>query len=291
VATSTEPWLLFPLLNPLRPKERRPRPDDPGAPEALDDFIPKLAGGREAYDADLAEFVLRVYSRAGTPGARFFVDKTPAYLRIIDEIVRLLPDSRFVFLARNPLGVLSSVMETLSHGRWSTHGWRAEMLFRGWDQLASGYVRHRERSHLVRYEELVGGGGPPWRELAAYIGIEFDPAGLQRFGSVRLDGPMVSPGEHPGSLTRTPVEKWRETIDDRYRQAWARRYLRWIGPDRLAALGYDLDEMLASLDAVPVRRRPRADDLRIAATSIARDIVKARTGRASGSTWPLLLGR
>jgi hypothetical protein len=34
---------------------------------------------------------------------------------------------------------------------------------------------------------------------------------------------------------------------------WCRRYLDWIGSDRLATMGYDLQTLLAELDAVPAR--------------------------------------
>ena len=39
------------------------------------------------------------------------------------------------------------------------------------------------------------------------------------------------------------------------RRRWARRYLHWIGRERLATLGYDLDSLLAEVASLPFSTR------------------------------------
>ena len=57
------------------------------------------------------------------------------------------------------------------------------------------------------------------------------------------------------------LERWRETLGNPVRKAWCRRYLRWIGAERLRAMGYELDELLASVDSTPTRMRGTGADL------------------------------
>ena len=65
--------------------------------------------------------VLRSTSRRGGPDTRCFVDKSPPYHLIAQQIISTFPDARFVFLWRNPLSVLASIVDTLADGRWDTY--------------------------------------------------------------------------------------------------------------------------------------------------------------------------
>ena len=261
VATASEPWLLFALLNPLKPVPVRPVHEG-GVEEAIADFAATLPGGMPTLEAELREAALRIYGRASPPGTRFYVDKTPHYITIADVIVRVLPDARYVFLTRNPLSMMASMAERFGAGLWSFPGWRRLVLFDFFDRFASAYERHRGIAHLARYEELVSGSEEPWRALTKHIGFDYDPSAGERFRSVELQGRL---GDHGGvrfdGLEQARTDAWREMIDDPYRQLFARMYLKRLGRERLALLGHDLDGLLADVRATPVRRPPRPGDL------------------------------
>ena len=61
-------------------------------------------------------------------------------------------------------------------------------------------------------------------------------------------------------LTTEPLEKWRRTLANPWRKRWCREYLTWIGRERLATMGYDLDALLADLDATPSSPRRVVSD-------------------------------
>ena len=84
---------------------------------------------------------------------------------------------------------------------------------------------------------------------------------LTSFSDVRLEGSMGDPtGVHRyDTISEEPLEKWRSTLANPYRKRWCREYLRWIGGERLAVMGYELDELLAELDelgTLPARSPP-----------------------------------
>lgn len=287
VATASEPWILLPLLSTLREDMPLAGRRHAEVAAAIGDFAAALPGGPADYEAELREVALRLYSRASANGARWFLDKSPSYLPIVGEIVRVFPDARFVFLFRNPLGVLSSIVETFCSGRFEPHRYRVS-LFHGVDYL----LANRDAGHSVRFEDLVSGADEPWRGLAAYLGLEYDPATLGRFADVRLEGRMGDPTgvDRYRSLSSEPIAKWRETLGNPLRRAWAARYLRWLGRERLGAMGYDLDALLADLRAAPSGGLPPAADVRSLGASLARDLVKARLPKGGGSSWRMLLG-
>ncbi|MGH8651692.1 MAG: hypothetical protein ACREYE_05695 [Gammaproteobacteria bacterium] len=51
-------------------------------------------------------------------------------------------------------------------------------------------------------------------------------------------------------LSREPLEKWRGTLSNPLRKAWTWRYLLWLGKERAAAMGYDLESLLADLGSI-----------------------------------------
>ena len=290
VATAAEPWILYPLLAARRGDLTTSDPWHRQLVSAIDDFVAPLPDGAADYDRRAREFALGLYERAADPGDRFFLDKSPPYHEIIDDIARTFPEAKLVFLWRNPLSVISSIVDTLCNGRWRVSFARAD-LFQGVDNLVRGYRRHADRAHAVRYEDLVR-SPEAWRSLIEYVGLPFDEAALERFASVRLEGRMGDPtGVHLyGSLSAEPLVKWRGTIANPVRREWARRYVRWIGRDRLTTMGYDLDELLSDLAGTGVTNDKVRDDLRLLARGAVREMVRARDpGRPLISSFRALL--
>lgn len=293
VATASEPWLLLPLLSPLR--DRLPQGDTLAADvhAAVTDFTAVLPGGDDDYRGAMRAAALELYRGAAPPGTRLFVDKTPPYSMIVDEIARTFPEAPMVFLWRNPLSVLASVVETFAGGRWRPADYPLS-LFWGPAALVEGYRTHRSRAHGVRYEDLLAGDEAAWISLCEYVGVEFDPAALDGFARVRLTGRMGDPtGVHRyESLSTETLQKWRATISSPLRRAWCRRYLRWLGAERLAVMGYDLEHLLCELDRLDPTGGSLATDLLDTASSVARAAVKAQLGRHEGAPapWRSLLG-
>lgn len=287
VATASEPWLLLSLLLPLRDDVPAPGAWQPRIHAALDDFAAELPGG--AYERAAGAAASALYAEAAG-GAPFFLDKTPPYFLVVDEIVRALPEARIVVLWRNPLAVLASVVETFCGGRWRPQDYPTS-LFGGLARLVAGVGNYPEQIHTVRYEDLVGGGAAEWERLTGFLGFEFDPTSLERFSELNLNGAM---GDKRGvraysGLAVEPSAKWRETIANPVRRTWARRYLEWIGAERLALMGYDLGQLRDALDANAAGLGGSGRDAADALLSIGRDALKARLGTGAPSAWPALL--
>jgi hypothetical protein len=281
VATVSEPWLLLPFLYTLKAEGVVAEYTHPLLQRAITDFCAELPDGEEDYRAELRSFVLRLYAKASAgTGAPFFLDKSPPYYFVAKEIMSLFPEGRFIFLWRNPLSIMASIVDTWLGGAWRPSAFR-EDLFIGLPRLVATFENSGENAMAVRFEDLLAGRQQDWRRLAAHVGFEFDPSSLTRFAEVHLNGSM---GDKIGveryhGLDRGPTCKWRGTLQNPLRVAWCRRYLRFLGAARLETMGYSQDALLRELAGQRRSLSGLAPDLGRLLADLAKEPVRARIRR------------
>ena len=198
--------------------------------------------------------------------------------------MRTFPEGKFVFLWRNPLSVMASIMETFNEGRWYPTVGRGD-LFLGLPRLTAAYRNNRDRAHAVRFEDLLDGDERPWRELMGYLEIEFEPQALRHFSQVRLSGRMGDPTgvRRYATLDSATKQKWRQTLANPLRKEWCRRYLEFLGPERLRVMGYELGELARELEALPATARSLLPDAGALLLDLAKEPVRVRIrGRGIG---------
>jgi hypothetical protein len=270
ISTASEPWLLLPQLYVLRAKGIYAEYNHLLATRAIRDFVGEFPGGVEDYFKELRQFLLRLYGRASREQTTYFLDKTPRYHLVVHDIIRLFPDAKLLIVWRNPLAIVASIVDTWSGGKWSVHRWRVD-LFDGLANLVSACESYSDRLYAVRYEDLIGQPMAAWPPMFDFLEVPFDPEVLSRFQSIRLTGRMGDPtgSVRYGMISTEPITKWKRTLATAFRKSWCRRYLHWIGEDRLAVMGYDLRDLLSQLEGIP--SSPRL---------IASDVFRAVSGRA-----------
>jgi hypothetical protein len=250
IATVSEPWLLIPLVYAFRRRGIYGEYVHGMLVNALEDFSNELPRGQDDLREEVRRFVTRLYQHRFEPQHRYFLDKTPPYFLIVDEIFELFPNAKFIFLWRNPLAVAASLAE------WPQRDWRGLYrgnLFFGLANLINAYRQNADRSCAVRFEDYVTGDEATWRRLMAYLELPFRRESLSEFSNVTLTGRM---GDKHGvalyqGLSDAPLVKWHTTLANPLRKAAARRYLSWIGRERLRIMGYDARALLAELNAIP----------------------------------------
>ncbi|RME85921.1 MAG: sulfotransferase [Zetaproteobacteria bacterium] len=255
ITTSTEPWLLLPLMDMLQHTGCTfSAYGHELAIRAIGEFAEARLGGMQRVWEAARTFALTLYAEAAGEGARYFLDKTPAYALICRQLMRLFPEARFVWLVRQPLAVVASLVETFADGKWYLYR-RHHELYWGLAELCACFLEHRERMIRIRYEDLLLHPEREMQRAFAYLELDGSKADWRRFTRVDLGGAMQDPTgvRRYRSLSREPLEKWRHAFTNPFRKAWARRYLRWIGQERLALMGYELDALLEELDAIPQR--------------------------------------
>jgi hypothetical protein len=261
ISTVAEPWLLLPYLYTLRHKGCYAEYGHNRAVDALEDLCRQLPDGRQGYIEELRNFITRIYGKLVSNEARYFVDKTPRYHLVVEDIVRMFPDAKHIFLWRNPLAVIASLMDTWGRGHWNLYHFKVD-LFDGLSNLIAAAQTHSAVSHTLRYEDLISDTERECHKAFDYLGIPFDSDLLEDFSRIQLEGRMGDKaGTHYQKVSREPLDKWRRTLASPTRKAWCRRYLKWIGEERLQIMGYELSQLLSDLDSIPRDLRKVPDDL------------------------------
>lgn len=256
---------------------------------ALADFVAALPGGRADYLQQLGRFASGLYQSISKEGDRYFLDKTPRYHLIVDDILEAFPDAKFIFLWRNPLSVIASSLETFGRGKWRLYDYRIDF-YKGFERLHAAYRNHGTRGHSVKYERLLAAPEHELRQLFDYLELPGDIPDINSFANVRLNGGAGDPTgtRQYRSLSTEPLHKWKETLCNPIRRTWARRYVEWIGRERLADMGYDLDALRQEQATVPPGyRRLYSDSIRIGygvvSTLLETHILRDKLQR--GSEW------
>ena len=106
-----------------------------------------------------------------------------------------------------------------------------------------------------------------------YLEIPFDSQTLDRFPEVKLSGRAGDPVgvKAYSALSTEPMQKWKGTLANPLRREWCRRYLRYIGNERLATMGYDGDQLIRELDSQPPATASLIPDLGRMLNDLARE--------------------
>jgi hypothetical protein len=251
IATTGEPWLLLPQLQALRPYGAYTQYGHAGAIRGIRSFWEQLPAGESDYLKELRGFATRLYTKAAA-GADYFVDKSPRYSLFVDDLLRVFPDGKAIFLWRNPLAVLASMLTTWGDAaKWNLYAMDPD-LFRGLPNLVETYERHRDTTCSVRYEDLVADPTTELKRIFDYLDLSFVPGVIDHFSTVDLPGYRDPTGvERYQHISAEPLAKWQRVLMNPLRKRWCRGYIRWIGEHRLNVMGYNQDELISDLERVP----------------------------------------
>jgi hypothetical protein len=143
------------------------------------------------------------------------------------------------------------MIDSFGSGHWNLDRYGVD-LYGGIDRLVAAQARNDPRARSIRYEDLVADPEGTTAGIFEFLGLQ--PAGdtATRFTEVDLAGRM---GDRTGrkrydTVTKESVARWRETMRNPLRKRWCVGYLRFIGPERLAAMGYDAAELQRELSAI-----------------------------------------
>lgn len=254
VATTSEPWVLLPILMGRRTGGTYAVYRHEDAVVALHEFAGTLPNGMAAFDDALRTFVTELYGLSAGPEARYFVDKTPRYHLVAHDIVHLFPEAKFIFLWRNPISVIGSILRTWGGGTWNLFRYHIDLEL-GPRNLVETFRAHSESALAIQYEELVRDPEAASRRLFDYLGLDYRPEMLKGFAEVALEGSMGDPTgiRHGASISSASLTAWTSMLNSPLRKAWVRGYLRRLGDDTIRTMGYEPASLLRSLEEAPDR--------------------------------------
>ncbi|MCP4362221.1 MAG: sulfotransferase [Chloroflexi bacterium] len=256
IGTTAEPWIMLHTVYALRRGGIETEYFHNRARRALDDFLAQLPEGEETYIRAIREMACVLYNEACTSlNKPRFLDKTPTYYLIIPELYQIFPKARFIFLLRNPLSVLASILNTWIRGEWIRLPRHRNNLLVAPHKMLEGIRLLQDHAYTVHYESLVQEPTSQIRKICAWLGVEYHPDMLEYGKTPALAGGMGDPsGIHKHACpTTSSMEKWLKLGKTKQTRHFAETYLDTLGPQFLKEFGYDYAELKERLLAVPCR--------------------------------------
>jgi hypothetical protein len=251
IATVSETWILLPLAYTLKSSGIFAEYNPLSQFRALEALYGELPGGKKDYHKAIKAFADTIYAKLSGNESRYFLDKTPRYYLILDEIADIFEDSKMIFLFRHPLAVLSSMIQSFNGGRLGDYRHHIDAV-EGPHLLAAGYRKYGNSAIAVQYEDMVSRPDDTIQRLCSYLEIEYVPSMVADFNRVQLGGVM---GDAIGSRQYNKVEtgsheKWKTVFGTVYRRNYARRYINALGRSTIKTLGYSLDGIRDEIDTI-----------------------------------------
>jgi hypothetical protein len=252
VATKAEPWVLLPLLYAFKEEGLYAEYSHEVANFGVNDFLNNIPGADEFVNAKIKEIAEGLYQMSCKGEESYFLDKTPRYDLIADEIIEMFPEGKFIFLWRNPLSVVASLIETFGiPGHWNIHASEIDM-YKGADLLIKAFQKHKEKVLMIKYEDLVENVVEVAASISNYLGLVYTEEMVHSFSNVELEGILGDPTGRKkyNTLTKETIDKWKSTLKNPLRKRWLKNYIKWLNKERLAVMGYDYDEILKDIDGI-----------------------------------------
>lgn len=262
ISTVSEPWVLLPFLYPLKEDGIYSEYYHSHMHCALDDFIKNLPNNEEDYLKAVNLAAMELYRQAADDSAVYFLDKTPRYHLICDDIIKMFPEGKFIFLWRNPLAIASSIIETWGKGKWNLFNYKIDT-YDGIDNLTRSYKKNRGISLSVNYESFITDMDSELRKIFKYLELEYEDDIVEKYRRVILSGVMGDPSgiNKYSKVSEQPLGKWKNNLNNHFRKSWCKSYIKWIGDDRLSIMGYTSEDLLADIEEMDLNYFSTLSDL------------------------------
>jgi len=258
VATSSEPWVMLHQVYGLRDVGIATDYSASWSQLGVSEFLENYTDGAHVYDAGVRAFAEKVYANARErSGARLFLDKTPRYVMIVDDLIRLFPEAKFVFLKRNPLSVLSSVLRTqIADDVSQIESFKFELLH-GPAAIARGISKLGDNATVVSYEDFVAAPENELHRICQRLQLDYSAEMLEYTRQPEITGFMqdrtgVARHERP---VGDSAHGWQKLLNDPQYLEFARGYLKALGQDVFVQLGYDFESINDAVRAASERHR------------------------------------
>lgn len=254
IVTSSEPWFLLPLFYSSKKYGVIAEYSHRASYNAIQDLIADISktDGKALYYQSIGKGASKIYDHLCKNNEKYFLDKTPRYYLIIEELKMAFPTAKFIFLFRNPLDVFTSVLETWSNNSLSIEKNYVD-LYKGPHSLVEGYKSLKDRCFSLKYENVIVDANNTIKELCNYLEIDFKSQMTGEFTSVKLAGSKGDPGilKYDQIITNNS-DKYQKVINSNFRKRYFLKYLNHLGPSTLSGMGYDIDELKKSVREIPV---------------------------------------
>lgn len=245
IYTRSEPWLMLHPLYALKTEGIQTRYNAKLAAAGVQNFLQELpAGDENYYSARLRDCYLSLYAPyLNASGKERFLDKTPRYYEIFDELQKTFPRAKFIVLYRNPLAVFASILETWVKGSYEKLKNYQCDLYEGVEFLQRDFTAYAN-THVVRYEELLLNPEGETEALFDFLQLPNQPDCID-YGLQNSERWMYGDPETVYKKTRPDsqhIDAWHKQLAKQEERQLISDYLQSLGATAFTRLGYSFGD-------------------------------------------------
>lgn len=251
IHTTSEPWVMLHPLYAMKQIGIETEYSSELARKTLNVFLSQIENGPAIYRDKIREMYGSLYEQIlQKAGKKYFLDKTPRYYFIINELYELFPKAKFIVLYRNPLAVMSSIIESRINLNWYLFSRYKYDLLKAPDLMLNGLEQLGEAAICVKYEDILDNPENEIQKICDHIGvgfknemIEYGRNGMSkwRYG----DQGTVYEKSKPDPLY---AEKWIRSLENPQSWKCMREYLDYLGEERIRGMKYSYNELDATVN-------------------------------------------
>jgi len=189
-----EPWVLLPLITCFDGELNKSVYGHEVLKDALAGLYIEYPQFVSEYENYVRRFVLDLYGKM-SHGNRYFLDKTPRYYLIAQDLHRLFPDGKFIYLFRNPVDIYDSIIETFCRGRIYNFVMFYVDMMHGFNLMSDSIKKYENNIMQVKYEELCREPEFVLQDICGYLDIEYKSSMIENFTAIAFKGRLGDPNK------------------------------------------------------------------------------------------------
>lgn len=249
VCSISEPWILLPQIYAAKDAGTLSEYSSLTAQVGINDFIENLPSKKKSYIKAQRIFLNDLYAMQCQNNEKYFLDKTPRYYLIIDEIVELFPNAKFIFLFRNPVQIFGSIVTTWGKGRFRNIITTYDDLIKGTELLSEAYLKYKEISYSLTYEDLILNSNQKLNEISIYLDIPLQNDLVTNFSNQDTKGALGDPTgvKKYNTISQESLIGWKNVFNSFYRKRIVRSLLHKIDAKNLKIQGYNKEQIILEI--------------------------------------------
>ena len=112
-------------------------------------------------------------------------------------------------------------------------------------------MRNSSISHSVKYEELTSNPKESLAQIESYLELPSESLAYDSLLTPSIKAKMGDPTgikEYANQISTESIDRWQKAYKTNYRKKSASAYLERLGEDKLASIGYSVDELIGKVN-------------------------------------------
>lgn len=215
------------------------------------EYLTTLDKGLETVKQKIKDLALELYALKNEKNL-LFLDKTPRYYHIIEELYELFPEAKFVFLVRNPLSVFASILDYNFNGnfiKFLKSKDRVEDLYTA-PLMIKNAVKSKKNHILVKYEDLIENAEDELSRIFNYLKLETpNEIGTYEVKDIfnethAIDGKSLKNHKKP---SKAYLNSWKKSIDSTQKKKLVSEYIDSLNKKYNNYFDYNLTQIASDL--------------------------------------------